>query len=147
MPIDRPEISRAFDRLYAGEDPQSETYRQGRAARAELVDGLATEARRADNGAPPPAGFPGEAVQLARLTAQDRNIRLVFLSLGGWDTHVNQGRGKGSARQSAAAARRRARRARPRPRQRLGRHYRCRSFGIRSPGSRERQWRHRSRPR
>ena len=95
MPIDQPEIGRAFDRLYAGEDPQSETYRQGRMARAELVGDLVTEARRADNGAPQPAGFPGEAVQLARLIAQDRNIRLVFLSLGGWDTHVNQGRARG----------------------------------------------------
>jgi len=95
MPIDQPEIGRVFDRLYAGEDPQSETYRQGRMARAELVGDLATEARRADNGAPRPVGFPAEAVQLARLIAQDRHVRLVFLSLGGWDTHVNQGRGKG----------------------------------------------------
>jgi uncharacterized protein (DUF1501 family) len=95
MPIDQPEIGRAFDRLYAGKDSQSETYRQGRMARAELVGDLATEARRADNGAPQPAGFPTEAVQLARLIAQDPRIRLLFLSLGGWDTHVNQGRSKG----------------------------------------------------
>jgi uncharacterized protein (DUF1501 family) len=95
MPIDQPEIGRAFDRLYAGEDSQSETYRQGRMARAELVGDLATEARRADNGAPQAVGFPAEAVQLARLIGQDRNIRLVFLSLGGWDTHVNQGRARG----------------------------------------------------
>src|SRR5262249_38879295 len=26
---------------------------------------------------------------------RERNIRLAFASLGGWDTHVNQGRGKG----------------------------------------------------
>jgi uncharacterized protein (DUF1501 family) len=95
MPIDQPEIGRAFDRLYAGKDSQGETYRQGRMARAELVGDLATEARRADNGAPQPAGFPAEAVQLARLIAQDQRIRLLFLSLGGWDTHVNQGRSKG----------------------------------------------------
>src|SRR5262249_41694423 len=64
-------------------------------ARAELVGGLASEMRRADNGAPPPVGFPGQAVQLARLIGQDRRIRLVSLSLGGWDTHVNQCRSKG----------------------------------------------------
>jgi len=95
MPIDQPEIGRAFDRLYSGKDPVSEAYRQGRAARAELVGELAGEMRRADNGAPPPAGFPAEAARLARLIGQDRHIRLVFLSLGGWDTHVKQGKAKG----------------------------------------------------
>src|SRR5438105_6994545 len=95
MPTDRPEIGRAFDRLYAGNDPQSEAYRQGRAARAELVDGLASEMRRADNGAPPPAGFPAEAQRLAHLISRDTRIRMIFLSLGGWDTHVNQGKGRG----------------------------------------------------
>src|SRR5947207_775381 len=95
IPIDQPEIGRAFDRLYSGNDLVSEAYRQGRAARAELVGGLASEMRRADNGAPPPAGFPAEAARLAHLISQDRHIRLVFLSLGGWDTHVNQGRSRG----------------------------------------------------
>jgi uncharacterized protein (DUF1501 family) len=95
LPIDQPEIGRAFDRLYAGKDALSETYRQGRVARAELVGGLASEMRRADNGAPPPSGFPAEAARLAHLIAQDQHIRLVFLSLGGWDTHVNQGKAKG----------------------------------------------------
>jgi uncharacterized protein (DUF1501 family) len=94
-PLDRPEISRAFDRLYAGNDPQSEAYREAREARAELLSDLASEMRRADNGAPPPSGFPLEAARLARLIGRDRNIRLAFASLGGWDTHVNQGKGKG----------------------------------------------------
>src|SRR5215470_5085558 len=95
MPLDRPEISRAFDRLYAGNDPQSEAYREAREARAELLDDLASEIRRADNGAPPPSGFPLQTTRLARLIRRDRNIRLAFASLGGWDTHVNQGKGRG----------------------------------------------------
>ncbi len=95
MPLDRPEISSAFDRLYVGNDPLSETYRRGRAARAELIGDLAAEMQQADNGAPSPNGFPLEAARLARLIRRDRHIRLAFASLGGWDTHVNQGRGKG----------------------------------------------------
>jgi len=39
--------------------------------------------------------FPAEAARLAHLLSQDRHIRLVFLSLGGWDTHVKQGKAKG----------------------------------------------------
>ncbi|MBV9863261.1 MAG: DUF1501 domain-containing protein [Alphaproteobacteria bacterium] len=91
MPIDKPEVASAFDRLYAGNDRQSEAYRQGRTARAELIGDLPTEERIADNGAPPPQGFPVEAAQLAHMIGQDRRIRLAFASLGGWDTHVNQG--------------------------------------------------------
>ena len=95
MPLDRPEVRRAFDRLYAGNDPLSEAYRRGQAVRAELIGDLAAEMRQADNGAPPPNGFPLEAAWLARLIRRERGIRLAFASLGGWDTHVNQGRGKG----------------------------------------------------
>jgi uncharacterized protein (DUF1501 family) len=95
MPIDQPEIARAFDRLYAGSGTIAEAYRQGRATRAELVGDLASEMRRADNGAPQPSGFPAEAARLAHLVGQNRHIRLAFLSLGGWDTHVNQGKAKG----------------------------------------------------
>src|SRR5215469_9888128 len=67
MPLDRPEVSRAFDRLYGGNDAQSEAYREAREARAELLSDLASEMRQADNGAPPPSGFPLEATRLARL--------------------------------------------------------------------------------
>ena len=94
-PIDRPEVSRAFDRLYAGNDAMAEAYREGRAARNELLGDLANEMKQADNGAPPPNSFPAQAERLAHLIGQDRRIRLAFASLGGWDTHVNQGNHQG----------------------------------------------------
>ena len=49
----------------------------------------------ADNGAIAPKGFAGEAQRLAGLMARDPNIQLAFLSLGGWDTHANQGSTRG----------------------------------------------------
>jgi len=91
MAIDRPEVASAFDRLYDGNDRQGEAYRQGRSARAELVGDLSSEQQMADAGAPPAAGFPVAAGRLAHLIAQDRHIRLAFVALGGWDTHVRQG--------------------------------------------------------
>jgi uncharacterized protein (DUF1501 family) len=94
-PIDRPEISKVFDQLYARSDAIGRAYREGRAARTELVGNLASEMQQADNGAPPPNGFPAIAAQLAHLMARDRGIRLAFASLGGWDTHVDQGNQKG----------------------------------------------------
>ncbi len=91
MPIDRPQIAAAFDRLYSRSGALGAAYREGRAARAELIADLAAEEKIADNGAPPPAGFPAHAQRLAALLARDARIRLAFADLGGWDTHVNQG--------------------------------------------------------
>jgi uncharacterized protein (DUF1501 family) len=91
MAIDQPEIAGAFDKLYAGSDRQSLAYRQGREARSELVADMSTEQQVADNGAPPANALPAVADRLARLMTKDRHIRLAFASLGGWDTHADQG--------------------------------------------------------
>ncbi len=95
LAIDRPEVAQAFDRLYGANDPIGCAYRQGRAARAELIAGLNPEQQMADNGAPLPNAFPAEATRLAGLITRNRNTRLAFVSLGGWDTHVRQGGHKG----------------------------------------------------
>jgi uncharacterized protein (DUF1501 family) len=95
LPIDQSEVSSAFDRLYSGDDPLGESYRQGRMARAQLIGALATEQQIADNGAPPATGFPGRAARLAHLIHRDPSVRLAAIGLGGWDTHVNQGNHKG----------------------------------------------------
>jgi uncharacterized protein (DUF1501 family) len=94
-PLDRPELGREFDRLYAGNDAIARAYREGRAAHTELLGSLAPEMQRADNGAPPPNSFPAKATRLGYLIGHDPRIRLAFASLGGWDTHVNQGNHKG----------------------------------------------------
>jgi uncharacterized protein (DUF1501 family) len=91
MAIDKPEIASAFDKLYAGSGRQADAYRQGREARTQLVADMSGEQQMADNGAPPANTLPALATRLARLMTQDGHIRLVFASLGGWDTHVNQG--------------------------------------------------------
>ncbi|MBV9551501.1 MAG: DUF1501 domain-containing protein [Alphaproteobacteria bacterium] len=91
MAIDKPEIASAFDKLYAGAGKQADAYRQGRQARTQLVADMSAEQQMADNGAPPADAFAGIAGRLAQLLVQDPHIRLAFASLGGWDTHVNQG--------------------------------------------------------
>lgn len=94
-PVDRPELAAAFDRLYTGASALDRAYREGRSARSELVGALAREQRAADAGAPPPASFARRATQLAGLIAGDPRIRLAFVALGGWDTHVDQGGAEG----------------------------------------------------
>ncbi len=95
LPLDRPAIGNAFDRLYKGNDPLSVAYQEGRASRNELLEKLRQDMKMADNGAPSPNGFAAEADRLARLLARDPGIRLAFIALGGFDTHINQGAAEG----------------------------------------------------
>ncbi len=95
LQLDRPQVASAFDRLYGNDDPLGRTYHEGRVARTELLKDLATEMQMANNGAPLPNGFAGDAQRLARLMARDPRIQLSFLAVGGWDTHVNQGGSQG----------------------------------------------------
>jgi len=95
MAIDRPMVERAFDMLYKGDDPLSQAYMQGQQARKQLMSDLQKHMEMASQGAPSPNGFSDSATRLAQLINADQNIQLVFLDLGGWDTHVNQGAVKG----------------------------------------------------
>ena len=95
LPMDNPRIEDAFDRLYTGDDPISRAYQEGRAARRKLLAELERDMTAATNGAPSPNGFSDDTGRLARLIARDPSIRLAFLAVGGWDTHVNQGAAQG----------------------------------------------------
>jgi uncharacterized protein (DUF1501 family) len=90
-PLDRPEIQAAFDRLYRGNDPLSVAYREGEASRKKLLAELTEEMQMADQGAPSPVGFADEAKNLGRLMARDSSLKVAFIALGGWDTHINEG--------------------------------------------------------
>jgi uncharacterized protein (DUF1501 family) len=91
LPLDRPQIRAAFDRLYSGKDALSQTYQEGRQAYQALKHDLDAEMNMANNGAPLPYGFAKDAQRLAQVMAKDPRIELGFMALGGWDTHVNQG--------------------------------------------------------
>ncbi|AFY31196.1 DUF1501 domain-containing protein [Calothrix sp. PCC 7507] len=94
--LDRPQVGAAFDRLYSGKDELSQTYREGRISRQVLMSDLDSEMKMANNGAPLPNTFAGNAQKLAKLMVKDPRIELGFMALGGWDTHINQGGSQGS---------------------------------------------------
>ncbi|OZH54616.1 hypothetical protein AFK68_09820 [Hydrocoleum sp. CS-953] len=95
LPIDRPKIYAAFDRLYSGNDELSRVYQEGRQARDLLLADLEKEMEEASGGAPPPKGFAGDAKNLAQIMVGDSRTQLGFLAVGNWDTHVNQGNSRG----------------------------------------------------
>ena len=97
MPLDRPVVEAAFDQMYDGNDALSRAYHEGRQARA--------PDQRTD------AGYDGgqwRRAVAARIhrrrrppraaDRRDPTIRIGFLALGGWDTHVSKGGATGSSR-------------------------------------------------
>jgi uncharacterized protein (DUF1501 family) len=102
--LDRPRVAQAFDSLYNGNDAMSQAYRESQSARHEVVNAMdpasmAREEKEANNGAPLPNGFPGDAQRLATLMRRDPNVQIAFMALGGWDTHANQGGATGQLAQ------------------------------------------------
>ena len=95
LPIDNPQLTTAFDKLYSGNDALSKTYRDAREAREALIENSDVEMQLANNGAPLPRGFARDAQRLAKLMVRDSRIELAFIALGGWDTHINQGNSTG----------------------------------------------------
>lgn len=100
LPIDRPGIQAHFDQLYQGNDPLSKAYREGRDSRqtilAELNTEMDPEQQQANNGASLPDRFSPTAQKIARLIHQDPGMKVAFVALGGWDTHINQGNATGA---------------------------------------------------
>jgi len=95
MPMDRPLVADAFAALYQGDSPVDQAFHQGREARGELMGDLQQEMVNSANGAPNVIGFSNDTQRLANLMKRDASIRLAFLSVGGWDTHVGEGAAKG----------------------------------------------------
>jgi uncharacterized protein (DUF1501 family) len=107
--------------LYKGQDKLSESFRQGSASRLQTAqdlsapvsdlsmstgmhpEGMSAEMKAANNGAANVQGLALDAQQLARLMRQEPQLRLGFLSAGGWDTHANQGNATGQLANNLAS--------------------------------------------
>lgn len=89
--------------LYAGSDKLGQAFRSGAESRMqsaeelnkEIKNEMRNEMQQADNGAASVTGLALDAQHLGTLMRQDKNLRLGFLSAGGWDTHANQGNAEG----------------------------------------------------
>ncbi|MBY0404055.1 MAG: DUF1501 domain-containing protein [Cyanobacteria bacterium] len=93
---DNPRIKTEFDKLYGGNDELSKTYREAQSAHQVLKNEIEdAEQKVANNGSPLANQFGATAQQLAQLLKKDKGVRVAFVGVGGWDTHVNQGNGTG----------------------------------------------------
>jgi len=92
--------------LYAGNDALSRQFRQGTESRMQSAEQLAmkpADNSAGDNGAGSARGLLLDAQHLGTLMRNDPQLRLGFLSAGGWDTHANQGNTSGALARNFAA--------------------------------------------
>jgi len=82
LPIDRPQIQTAFDRLYAGKSQLARAYQEGRRAREIVLREISEEMMKASRGALPPEQFKDSAQSLARLMTSDAATQIAFMELG-----------------------------------------------------------------
>jgi uncharacterized protein (DUF1501 family) len=94
-PVENPQMAQALNQLYAGQSQLSGIYKQGTAARDSMMQDLQNEMDASGKGAPGADAFVTQSTKLAEMIRRDPNIQLVFMDVGGWDTHVGQGNAKG----------------------------------------------------
>ena len=103
--IDDPRTQAALARMYAQDTQLSHTFDAATEGRGEMQRSMADDSMsgsdptgmdpRIDRGAPSANGFAADAQRLGRLIQRDPHTQLAFTSVGGWDTHINQGGAKG----------------------------------------------------
>lgn len=100
--IDSPQMQAGLAKLYAGDAELSGTLRDTTAGRGEMARSMASGMAgqrsmdpSADAGAPSARSFAADALRLGTLIRKDPHTQLAFTSVGGWDTHVNQGAARG----------------------------------------------------
>ena len=110
--VDDPRMRRALARLYGDAGALGRTFQETTESRSAMNLSMAAASERsrasgegmdngrssdpsADNGAPTARGFAADARRLGQLLQADPNLQLAFSSVGGWDTHVNQGGARG----------------------------------------------------
>ena len=94
-PLDRPQIETVFAPLYESDAALGRAYHDGLHARQELLGALSHEMADSGQGAYGAGPFARDAAQAGSLLASDPSIRFAFLSIAGWDTHVNEGNAHG----------------------------------------------------
>lgn len=113
--IDDPGLQAALGRLYGHSGAMARTLQETTEGRGEIQRSMAAAERgprgeremgagmddgrsrdpSADAGAPTARGFAADALRLGQLIQADPHTQLAFTSVGGWDTHVNQGGARG----------------------------------------------------
>jgi uncharacterized protein (DUF1501 family) len=100
---ENPKLTQEFAQLYGAQTQLGAIYQQGTAAREGMAQDLqpdmspsmAKEMADSAKGAPNTDAFVQQSAKAGAMIRRDPHIQLVFMDVGGWDTHVGQGNAKG----------------------------------------------------
>jgi uncharacterized protein (DUF1501 family) len=92
---ENPQLAQQFSQMYGNQSELGSLYKQALSARDTEMQDLQSEMASANQGAPNTDAFVTESTKVAAMIRRDPRIQLVFMDVGGWDTHVSQGNGKG----------------------------------------------------
>lgn len=94
-----PKVQNALANLYASNPQLQKLFKEGVSSRQVLSDEMTAspqeEMELASKQAPNVDGFSKQCENLARLINRDPTVQAVFMDVGGWDTHIDQGNAKG----------------------------------------------------
>lgn len=94
-PVENPRLSAELSQMYGTHSELGGLYKQATEARSSMMQDLEDEMQQAGKGAPGADAFVMQGTKAADMIRHDPNIQLVFMDVGGWDTHVGQGNAKG----------------------------------------------------
>ena len=93
--VENPQLQQELSQLYGNQSELGGLYKQAVSARESMMQDLDSEMENSAKGAPNPDAFVQQSTKAADMIRRDPNIELVFMDVGGWDTHVGQGNAKG----------------------------------------------------
>lgn len=94
-PDENPRLAAELSQMYGTQSELGGLYKQATEARSSMMQDLQNEMETAGKGAPGADAFVTQSEKAAAMIHHDPRIQLVFLDVGGWDTHVGQGNAKG----------------------------------------------------
>jgi uncharacterized protein (DUF1501 family) len=95
MAPQNPQVEAAFGQLYGDNAQLGGLYKQGVDAQTTMTQDLEKEMQSSAQGAIEVEGFAAQTEKAGNMIRANPNVQLVFMDVGGWDTHVNQGGTKG----------------------------------------------------
>ena len=99
-PVENPRLAEGLSQLY-GNSELGKLYQEGTDSRETVMktldDGpdMEREMQAANRGAPNADAFVKQCSKAATLIRRDAKTQLLFMDVGGWDTHIGQGNAKG----------------------------------------------------
>jgi uncharacterized protein (DUF1501 family) len=93
--VENPQMEKKFAEMYGDQSALGALYKQALSAHDAEMQDLQDEMVSAGKGAPGTDAFVTQSTKVAEMIRRDPRIQLVFMDVGGWDTHVGQGNAKG----------------------------------------------------